>query len=1054
MIPQHKYCSWSKDGYEVISKEVKKTVKTKERENHVCINFVDKKHAVVIYGLNAASISSTEIYLRNCVESKLEIELPIQVTRYESLFIRNKHNVSLKEFCHVRFPAASDFKEDSAHLILKGTKAKVESARQRINEAINNLKVQEINFRHDSYGEMWRRKWFEVKKQQENAHNVLVNVYMVLDKKDANCKTPVDIGGKAELAIIGRDGDVVSKIEAFIRDIGTTLSQKTETATKGQLKKVLDGLKSKKLKLREDHNTEVVLDWEKLTFTLVAPNGSMEDLNNAHNCLMAYIQDVLIYKKTILTNNSGLAVLIADKNRWQQMVAIAKQHSVTIKLVSNGIDVRGKHDDITKARESIKDKLQEFLVLIAKQKVTVNNFVLPIFNTPLFEKVALKLKQECGVIVSYTKCPTFYGIKVKTPYDCWCTIDICIGNILNETCDAIVNVTDCNLQHTEGLAKEMINAGGSIIQNQCNEYVKSHGALNQCDAIHLDAGDLKCGKIIHCIPPLWVDGKHGEANDIAKTVSNCLSCAEECLTGTLLMPSFSCSLPSISEYAKASLKAVLDKCGDASIKYLSTVRFIMPTLEIAEEFKKQLQMLQSNCMFTKVVGSSDTAMIQRFNWFWQNDKGCFEPYDANTSALLSQQFLSSSTYKMTIKGNNYTVDFSKMIQINDETQKSRCMQRRPLEKKAQAVWKYENDQGQMDFYTEEQSQAIETMWRSKTPSEIQIGPWIYTFNFDSTPMKQINKTTNRKRSICRVSCEADNTTPSVEVDDQVEVVLLGSKQGLDKAEREINKFFKNNIISEGIQLSAPLSSDVVDSVCKKHKVEMAKLLSNKVVIKGLESNVTKAALEIKDILLQDYSKAESYPDEWEPQTEEPLELKPLTRNSPEWSKVSQNFLATLQSANITKIERVQNKWLWEKYSQHSERMKRKNKGVTNEKELFHGTSGTPPSCIYQDEEGFDMRYSNAGMWGNGNYFAVNSRYSHSYAHSSSDGTRQMFLAKVLTGHSVRHNPDRSLRMPPVRQHSTKGDMRYDTVTGETGGSQVFITYSNDKAYPFYLISYK
>ena len=51
-------------------------------------------------------------------------------------------------------------------------------------------------------------------------------------------------------------------------------------------------------------------------------------------------------------------------------------------------------------------------------------------------------------------------------------------------------------------------------------------------------------------------------------------------------------------------------------------------------------------------------------------------------------------------------------------------------------WKYENDRGQLDFYTEEQSQAIEDMWQSKTPSTIQIGQNTYTFDFDM--MEQIN----------------------------------------------------------------------------------------------------------------------------------------------------------------------------------------------------------------------------------------------------------------------------------------------------------------------------
>ena len=67
-------------------------------------------------------------------------------------------------------------------------------------------------------------------------------------------------------------------------------------------------------------------------------------------------------------------------------------------------------------------------------------------------------------------------------------------------------------------------------------------------------------------------------------------------------------------------------------------------------------------------------------------------------------------------------------------------------------------------------------------------------------------------------------------------------------------------------------------------------------------------------------------------------------------------------------------------------MKRKNNDVINEMILFHGTRNTLPSTIYQDEEGFDMRFGRAGMWGNENYFAVNASYSDNFAHYSPDGT--------------------------------------------------------------------
>ena len=31
--------------------------------------------------------------------------------------------------------------------------------------------------------------------------------------------------------------------------------------------------------------------------------------------------------------------------------------------------------------------------------------------------------------------------------------------------------------------------------------------------------------------------------------------------------------------------------------------------------------------------------------------------------------------------------------------------------------------------------------------------------------------------------------------------------------------------------------------------------------------------------------------------------------------------------------------------------------------LYHGTSKTDPQSIYDSEEGFDIRFSNVGMWG-------------------------------------------------------------------------------------------
>lgn len=57
----------------------------------------------------------------------------------------------------------------------------------------------------------------------------------------------------------------------------------------------------------------------------------------------------------------------------------------------------------------------------------------------------------------------------------------------------------------------------------------------------------------------------------------------------------------------------------------------------------------------------------------------------------------------------------------------------------------------------------------------------------------------------------------------------------------------------------------------------------------------------------------------------------------------------------------------------------------------------------------------------------------------------MFVCDVNVGKFYKTNSDGQIKKPP------KG---YDSVKGNTGGSDVFIIYENGKTYPRYLISYQ
>lgn len=90
------------------------------------------------------------------------------------------------------------------------------------------------------------------------------------------------------------------------------------------------------------------------------------------------------------------------------------------------------------------------------------------------------------------------------------------------------------------------------------------------------------------------------------------------------------------------------------------------------------------------------------------------------------------------------------------------------------------------------------------------------------------------------------------------------------------------------------------------------------------------------------------------------------------------------------------------------------------------------------------------MWGIAIYFAKNAAYSHSYSSQLPSGERQFFLAEVLIGDTIVMGSNGGLRNPPMKQD---GVTPYDSIQGNTGGSDVYMIYHSQKAYPRYLVTY-
>jgi len=177
---------------------------------------------------------------------------------------------------------------------------------------------------------------------------------------------------------------------------------------------------------------------------------------------------------------------------------------------------------------------------------------------------------------------------------------------------------------------------------------------------------------------------------------------------------------------------------------------------------------------------------------------------------------------------------------------------------------------------------------------------------------------------------------------------------------------------------------------------------------------------------------------------------PLDTTTTEWKAVEREFHKTMPAFRLIKmIERVENPSLWEYFSFRQERVT-KLTGNANIQHVWHGTRSVDPKIICSDQnDGFMTQCSQQGMWGRGTYFAADASYSSNYAYTGW-GAKTIILARLVIGDAVKLCADSSLTQCPDKPD---GKRRYDTVTGTTQGSKVFIVYENGRAYPEYLVRY-
>uniref|UniRef100_A0A4X2KC79 Poly [ADP-ribose] polymerase n=1 Tax=Vombatus ursinus TaxID=29139 RepID=A0A4X2KC79_VOMUR len=195
------------------------------------------------------------------------------------------------------------------------------------------------------------------------------------------------------------------------------------------------------------------------------------------------------------------------------------------------------------------------------------------------------------------------------------------------------------------------------------------------------------------------------------------------------------------------------------------------------------------------------------------------------------------------------------------------------------------------------------------------------------------------------------------------------------------------------------------------------------------------------------------PNHWDEMKDQNLLLVDLPPGHQEYNQVKDKFSRTCANFTIEKIQRIQNRSLWNLYKTKKILIDEQNKHTNNEKFLFHGTD--VDSVFHVNSQGFNRSYAgkNATAWGKGTYFAVNAQYSAHDTYSKPDinGKKHMYYVRVLTGDYTLGNSSLIVPPPKITQDA---NVLYDSVTNNVRNPTLFVIFYDNQAYPEYLITFR
>ena len=1082
-------------------------------KNHTSI--VKQGRRAIIRGYRLEDVKQSKKEVSDFVERNHDtITKSIQVSCGCVKFLQVKHVSYLQELgrqCEILIPPVP-VSGESISITIQGKKANTEDVIGKLKNLLSKCHVETFEMLYPkNCARLWKIHWDHLSSEIAKQPNILIDF--------ATTKTAATEAGKNTVTAL-----IVGTNQAAIQDLKDKVlkDESCSHVTVQRLKlsneefeTVSCNLNQLELKLEQDHSTVITLERHGKIVELQVPSSLETKIDSAKlevmKCISHDQSSTNVTQHLIHFDDIVVGMLLTTKPQYcEEIQKAASQRSVDVyiqKKPKPSFQLRGSCRDV----ETIKQKISSLIKVaersVDQTQIEVGMVTYRLLSSDAFSNHQEELLQKMFVSATY---PPQQGLLrqrlLRTSVGHMISLQLCVDEIATEDVDAII------IDHNQ--AESLPDP---LFRQKLREYVQKNGTPKIGSVTCHESGSLPCRNVIVVHIPNW---KHGTLESVELLFSpfeESFVCSDSkgfgvisfLLSGNNEKVSIDVSIPLL-------LHMIEQFCSLHPKMSIHTIRIMVNSDTSAActyVFDKQVaDMKLSECDYVRPVQSStqkSSLSSPSLQWQWRDDRRKFTSYPPDISAKLTETKNSNPSGKCTIKvnGKSYVVDLSTMKQTNVDTGFTRDIQHvccaaspnvlgaesnRSTQSRTSVQWYYMDDQNVLTPYTKADSDVIERMYNgiSKEPTHIVINQRRYTFDF--IKMRQINSLTHHSRSIQRrisaapgPTCskkktEEESTSLSPE-NQKLVITFRGPKENIPNAKRMVKTKLKELCFTTTVPLPQAASNQLqqkLHTIIRKHPVDY-RIKEDSTVkgssphkpcrvleIEGSEHDVRKAVTEVQAEIIHFHSESPSvagaaikYPQEWVPQTKTTEVLK-LSLFSDERRQIASKLRETLPNARIISIKRIQNKWLWEKYEQSRRRMYDKNAGKVNEKQLFHGSRKTSAEMIYDSEEGFDMRFSSQGLWGQANYFAADAQYSDSYAYVKTNGNKELFLARVLTGDSYTCRSDQTLRMPPEKPTTSHSDskvqlkqLRYDTVNGVTNDTKVFMTYSNDKAYPAYLIVY-